>query len=51
MITIHFIEPSKAQQNAHIESFNGKFREECLNKHLFVLLRYARETIQEWRQD
>lgn len=50
-LKLHFIEPGKPQQNAYIESFNGKFRDECLNEHWFVSLRYARETIEEWRQD
>ena len=37
-------------QNAFVESFNGKFRDECLNLHWFRLLRHAREEIGRWRQ-
>ena len=47
----HFIEPGKPVQNAFIESFNGKMRDECLNEHWFVSLGEARETIQAWRRD
>lgn len=49
-LKFHFIEPDKPQQNAYIESFNGKFRDECLNFYWLVSLHYARETIEEWRQ-
>ncbi len=45
----NFIEPGKLQQNAYIESFNGKFRDECLNEHWFVSMRHAREIIAAWR--
>ena len=34
-VGLHFIEPGKSVQNAYIESFNGKFRDECLNEHWF----------------
>ena len=34
-LQLRFIEPGKPQQNAYIESFNGKFRDECLNEHWF----------------
>ncbi len=47
----HFIEPGKPVQNAFIESFNGKMRDECLNEHWFTSLREARETIEAWRRD
>ncbi len=38
-------------QNAYIESFNGKFRNECLNDNLFISLDSARSIIERWRQD
>ncbi|GAA0535827.1 hypothetical protein GCM10009097_60070 [Pigmentiphaga daeguensis] len=50
-LKLHFIEPGKPQQNAYIESFNGKFRDECLNEHWFVSMRHARETIADWCQE
>jgi putative transposase len=49
--TLHFIEPGQPVQNAYIESFNGKFRDECLNEHWFLSLMDARQTIEAWRQD
>ena len=45
------IQPGKPTQNAYIESFNGKFRDECLNENRFELLAQAREVIAIWRQD
>ena len=45
------IQPGKPVQNAYIESFNGKFRDECLNEHWFESLAQARELIGVWRQD
>jgi len=50
-VKLRFIEPGKPVQNAYIESFNGKFRDECLNEHAFVSLEKAREEIELWRQD
>jgi putative transposase len=47
----HFIEPGKPVQNAYIESFNGRFREECLNLHFFRSLEEARQIIEDWRTD
>lgn len=38
-------------QNGYIESFNGKFRDECLNDHWFQPLHQARSVISVWRQD
>ena len=38
-------------QNGHVESFNGKFRDECLNTHWFTGLRQARNIIECWRRD
>jgi len=50
-VKLHFIEPGKPVQNAFIESFNGKMRDECLNEHWFISLAEARETIEAWRRD
>ena len=38
-------------QNGYIESFNGKFRDECLNEHWFTSLAQARDVIADWRRD
>ncbi len=45
------IQPGRPMQNGYIESFNGKFRDECLNEHWFETLAEARTTIAAWRQD
>jgi len=50
-VKLCFIEPGKPVQNAFVESFNGKFRDECLNEHGFTSLADARKTIEEWRID
>jgi putative transposase len=50
-VKLHFIEPGKPVQNAFIESFNGKMRDECLNEHWFLSLGEARQTIEAWRRD
>src|SRR5713226_5682615 len=50
-VALHFIERGKPTQNALIESFNGKFRDECLNQNWFVDLREARKVIEAWRVD
>lgn len=50
-IRLRFIEPGKPQQNAYVESFNGKFRDECLNEHWFLSMRHARQVIADWRQE
>ncbi len=50
-IELHFIEPGKPNQNAYIESFNGRLRDECLNEHWFLSLGEARKTIEAWRLD
>jgi putative transposase len=50
-VALAFIEPGKPVQNAYIESFNGKFRDECLNGHWFVSLADAQQTIEAWRID
>ncbi len=50
-VRLHFIAPGKPVQNAFIESFNARFREECLNEHEFLTLDEAREIIEPWRTD
>ena len=45
------IEPGRPMQNGYIESFNGKFRDECLNEQWFQDLQQARSAIKTWRQD
>ena len=45
------IQPGRPMQNGYIESFNGKFRDECLNEHWFEALAQARAAIAVWRQD
>ena len=45
------IEPGRPMQNGYIESFNGKFRDECLNEQWFQTLHRARSAITAWRQD
>ena len=47
----HYIEPGKPVQNAFIESFNSRLRDECLNEHVFLSLTEARQTIEAWRYD
>ena len=49
-VTLHFIQPGKPTQNAFIESFNGKFRDTCLNQHWFTDLNDACQVIEAWRQ-
>ena len=48
-VKLHFIQPGKPTQNAFVESFNGKFREYCLDQHWFADLADAREKIAAWR--
>ena len=50
-VRLHFITPGRPTENGYIESFHGKFREECLNEHWFLTLDDARETIENWRID
>ena len=47
-IDLRLIEPGKPNQNAYIESFNGRLRDECLNEHWFVSLAHARAVIRTW---
>ena len=48
-VQLGFIQPGKPTQNAFVESFNGKFRNECLNQHWFRTLEEARRIINQWR--
>ena len=50
-VELRFIEPGKPSQNAFVESFNGRFRDECLNQYWFVTLADAQCIIEQWRQD
>lgn len=50
-VSLRLIEPGKPNQNAYIESFNGRFRDECLNEHWFMNLRHARSIIEAWRRE
>lgn len=50
-LQLRFIAPGKPTQNAYVESFNGKFRDECLNEHWFLSMRHARDVIARWRQE
>ena len=46
-----FSDPPNPTRNAYIESFNGRFREECPNQHWFTNIGEAREIIEDWRLD
>jgi putative transposase len=48
-VQLSFIRPGKPNENAYIESFNGKFRDECLNEHWFITMAQARRSIESWR--
>jgi putative transposase len=50
-VRLEFIQPGKPAQNAYIESFNGRLRDECLNANWFTSLSDARQKIETWRQD
>lgn len=50
-VSLHHIDPGKPIQNAFIESFNGKFREECLNEHYFENMDHVRAVVEAWRID
>ena len=50
-VHLRFIEPGKPVQNAYIESFNGKLRDECLNEHWFGTLSEVRRIVSAWRHD
>ena len=50
-VALDFSRPGKPTDNAFIESFNGKFRQECLNTHWFMNLDDARSKMENWRED
>lgn len=50
-VIMGFSRPGKPTDNPHIESFNGSFRDECLNIHWFLSLEDAREKIELWREE
>ena len=50
-VQLFLIEPGKPNQNAYIESFNGRFRDECLNEHWFTSLQQARVIVEAWRRE
>jgi putative transposase len=50
-VALRLIEPGKPNQNAYIESFNGRLRDECLNEHWFPNLMQARALIETWRRE
>lgn len=50
-VRLHFIEPGKPVQNCYAESFNGRFRDECLNEHWFTSMDDARSIIESWREE
>ena len=49
-VKLQFIEPGEPMQNGFVESFNGKFRDECLNENWFANLTEARHIIENWRK-
>jgi putative transposase len=50
-VQLRFIEPGKPVQNAFVESFQGRLRDECLDRHWFLGLGDARQTVEAWRDD
>ena len=50
-VSWHYIAPGKPTQNAFVESFNGRLRDECLNETLFTSLAHARVTLAAWQRD
>jgi len=48
-VRLSFIRPGKPGEHAYIESFNGRFRDECLNEHWFLTMAHARRAIEAWR--
>lgn len=50
-VQLRLIEPGKPNQNAYVESFNGRLRDECLNEHWFPSLLHARTEIETWRRE
>ena len=50
-VALRLIEPGKPNQNAYVESFNGRLRDECLNEHWFTSLAHAQAVIEAWRRE
>jgi putative transposase len=50
-VQLEFSRPGKPTDNAFVESFNGRFRDECLNQHWFASLEEVRQTVEAWRID
>ncbi|MFC2062097.1 integrase core domain-containing protein [Elusimicrobiota bacterium] len=50
-VKLDFINPGKPVENAFIESFNGRLRDECLNLHMFFSLSENQEILEKWRID
>ena len=50
-VELDYIEPGIPMQNGHVESWNGKFRDECLNMHWFQTMGQAKTIIENWRMD
>lgn len=50
-VSLRLIDPGKPTQNAYIESFNGRLRDECLNEHWFTSVAHAQAVIETWRQE
>ena len=50
-VKLFLIEPGKPNQNAYIESFNGRFRDECLNENWFTSLPHAQVVMEAWRRE
>lgn len=50
-VELDFTHPGKPTDNGHIESLNGRLRDECLTVNQFLSLRHAKEVIEAWRQD
>ncbi|WP_159378320.1 IS3 family transposase [Pantoea dispersa] len=50
-VELRLIQPGKPTQNGFVESFNGRFRDECMNEHWFSDILHARKIINDWRQD
>ena len=48
-VRLAFIRPGKPNENAYVESFNGRLRDECLNEHWFLTLAHAQAAIEAWR--
>ena len=50
-VQLDFTRPGKPTDNSHIESFNGRLRDECLNVHQFLSIDHAKQLIEAWRID